>query len=83
MLLPSFDSRGFVVSYKRKHVHKVLVNCLVKLTQEKSVARWTDHPNMTIAVNWEVKKETNQAHLSMNAQRWEIVVDLPQAIYCL
>ena len=24
-----------VVSYKRKYVHKVLVNCLFKLTQEK------------------------------------------------
>ena len=29
----------FVVSYKRKYVHKVLVNHLVKLAQEKSVVR--------------------------------------------
>ena len=34
-LLPSADTR----SYKRKYVHEVLVNCLVKLAQEKSVER--------------------------------------------
>ena len=38
ILLPSTDSR-WVVSYKRKYVHEVLVNCLVKLAQEKSVVR--------------------------------------------
>ena len=38
-------------SYKRKYVHEVLVNCLLKLAQEKSVLRWTDRPAMTIAVN--------------------------------
>ena len=27
ILLPSTDSRRVVVSYKRKYVHKVLVNC--------------------------------------------------------
>ena len=37
ILLPSIDSRRVVVSYKRKYVHKVLVNCLVKLAPEKSV----------------------------------------------
>ena len=35
-LLPSADSRRVVVSYKRKYVHEVLVNCLVKLAQEKT-----------------------------------------------
>ena len=35
ILLPSADSRRVVVSYKRKYVHKVLVNSLVKLAQEK------------------------------------------------
>ena len=39
ILLPSFDSRGVVVSYKRKYLHKVLDNCLVKLAQELSVVR--------------------------------------------
>ena len=57
ILLPSADSRRVVVSYKRKYVHKVLVNRSVKLAQEKSVVRWTDHPNMTIAVDWDVKNQ--------------------------
>ena len=36
ILLPSVESfKKFVVSYKRKYVHKVLVNCLFKLAQEK------------------------------------------------
>ena len=39
ILLPSADSRRVVVSYKRKYVHKVPVNRLVKLAQEKSVFR--------------------------------------------
>ena len=51
ILLPSTDSRKFVVSYKQKYVHEVLANCLVKLSQEKSVVRWTERPNMTIAVD--------------------------------
>ena len=33
--LPLNHSRRIVVSYKRKYVHKVLVNRLFKLTQEK------------------------------------------------
>ena len=34
---PSADSRRvIVVSYKRKYMHKVLVNCLFKLAQGKS-----------------------------------------------
>ena len=39
ILLPSADLRWVVVSYKRKYVHEVLVNCLVMLAQEKSVVR--------------------------------------------
>ena len=39
ILLPSAESfnmfKGAVVSYKRKYVHEVLVNCLFKLAQEK------------------------------------------------
>ena len=58
ILLPSPYSRRVVVSHKRKYVHKVLVNCLVKLAQEKSVVRRNDHPDMTIAVDWEVKNQT-------------------------
>ena len=37
--LPLNHSRKFVVSYKRKYVHKVLVNCLFKLAKEKSEVR--------------------------------------------
>ena len=33
--LPLNHSRRAVVSYKRKYVHEVLVNCLFKLGQEK------------------------------------------------
>ena len=33
--LPLNHSRRVVVSYKRKYVHGVLVNCLFKLAQEK------------------------------------------------
>ena len=33
LLFPSVDSRRAVVSYKRKYVHEVLVNRLVKLRQ--------------------------------------------------
>ena len=35
ILLPSTDSRRVVVSYKKKYVQEVLVNCLAKLAQEK------------------------------------------------
>ena len=41
---PSADSRRVVVSNKRKYVHKVLVNCLVKLAPKKVCL------DMTIAV---------------------------------
>ena len=41
ILLPSADSRRVCVSYKRKYVHEVLVNRLVKLAQEKSVVMTT------------------------------------------
>ena len=57
ILLPSADSRR-VVSFKRKYVHEVKVNRLVKLSQEKKVVRLTDCLDMTIAVNWDVKPHT-------------------------
>ena len=38
-LFSSADSRRVFVSYKRKYVQEVLVNCSVKLFQEKSVVR--------------------------------------------
>ena len=45
-------------SYKRKYVHKVLVNRLVKLVQEKVWLGEMTVPPMTIAVDWDVKKQT-------------------------
>ena len=60
ILLPSTDSRRVFVSYKRKYVHEVLVNRLVKLVQQKSVVRWTDGPDMTIAVDRDIKNQTKQ-----------------------
>ena len=64
-MLPPFSSlpliqEGLFVSYTGKYVHQVLVNCLVKLVQEKSVVRWTDQLDMTIAVDWDVKNQTKQ-----------------------
>ena len=49
---PSADSQRIVVSYKRKYVHEVLVNRLVKLAQEK----------ITMAVDWGVKNQTKQTN---------------------
>ena len=40
-----------------KYVHKVLVNCLVQLAQEKV---WLGDLDMTIAVDWDVKHQTKQ-----------------------
>ena len=54
----SADLKRVVVSYKRKYMDELLVNCLVKLALEKSEARRTDHPNMTKAVDWDVKNQT-------------------------
>ena len=39
-------------------MHKVLVNRLFKLAQEKSVARLTDLPNIAIAVDWDLRQQT-------------------------
>ena len=36
---PSADLRRVVVSYRPTYVHEALVNCLVKIAQEKSVVR--------------------------------------------
>ena len=41
-------------------MHEVLANCLVKLAQEKSVARRTDRPDMTIAIDLDVNDQTKQ-----------------------
>ena len=56
----SADSRKAVVSYWRKYVHEVLVNCLGGLSlPRKSVVRLTDRPNMTLDV-YRGRKATTQ-----------------------
>ena len=67
ILLPSADSRGVVASYKRKYVHDVLVNCLVKLAREKSVVMWIDRPNHNRSY-WLGRKEPNQTKNQKNLQ---------------
>ena len=42
-------------------MHKVLVNRLFKLAQ----VRLTDHPNMTIAVDWDEKQKPNQKKVGL------------------
>ena len=49
-------------------MHKVLVNRLVKLSEEKNVVRRTDSPDMTIAVDWDVKNQTKQTKKAMCIQ---------------
>ena len=60
-LLPSADSRKVIVSYKQKYVNDVLVYGFVMLTREKSVVRLTDHPDMTIAVDWDIKHKNRDS----------------------
>ena len=52
-------------------MHEVLVNHLVKLAKEKSVVRRSDHHDMTISVDWDVKNQTKQkTKISLN---WSIM----------
>ena len=55
ILLPSADSKRFDVSNIRKYVHEVLAS---QACPGKSVGRRIDHPDMTIAVDWDVKHQT-------------------------
>ena len=43
-------------------MHEVLLNRLVKLAKEKSVAMCTGRPNVTIAVDWDVKYQTKYTY---------------------
>ena len=60
--LPLNHSIRVVVSNKRKYGHKVLVNRLFELAQEKSVVRWIDHPTLTIAVDWDINATNKQTN---------------------
>ena len=71
LLLPLIHSRRVVVSYKRKHVHEILVNRLFKPAQEKvwlgelTVSQWP------LLLTWDVKqqkqtnKQTNKCFVSV------------------
>ena len=57
---PVADSRGTVVSYRRKYEHEVLANRFGGLSlPRKSVVRLTDRPDMTIDV-YRGRKTTTQ-----------------------
>ena len=51
------------------YAHKLLVKRLVKHAQEKSVVRWTDLPDMTIAVDWDIKHQRKQTKSLFHNQR--------------
>ena len=55
-------------------MHEVLVNRLVKLAQEKSVVRSTERPDMTIAVDWDVKNQTNQPTITLEVLHFNTVL---------
>ena len=58
---PSADSRGTVVNYWRKYVHKVLVNRLECLSlPRKSLVKLTDRLDMTLDVYRRRKTTTQQ-----------------------
>ena len=61
ILLPSAESfmKG-CCQLQAKVCARLLVNCLFKLAQEKSVVRWTDRPAMTIAVDMGRKATKNK-----------------------
>ena len=61
ILLPSADSRRVVVSYKRSMCMNYLLTTLSSLPRKKSVVSWTDHPDMTKAVDSDQgRKKSNQ-----------------------
>ena len=57
--LPSADSSRAVVIYWRNDMHFVLANRLGILPRN-SVVRLTDHLDMTIVVDWDVKPQIKQ-----------------------
>ena len=61
--LRSFSSLPLIQEGLLSVTHKVLINCLIKLAQEKNVVRLTDHLDMTIAVDWGVKPQTKPKNI--------------------
>ena len=54
--------KGCCLSYKRKYVQEVLVNCLFKLAPGKSVVTWTDRPvpPWPYLLTWDIKQKNKQ-----------------------
>ena len=76
ILLPSAESfmKG-CCQLQAKVYARLLVNCLFKLAQEKSVVRRTDRPAMTIDLGRKATKQTNKQN------RGEIWQEVKMAIY--
>ena len=73
ILLPSAESftKG-CCQLQAKVCARLLVNCLFKLAEEKSLVRWTDRPVMTIAVDLGRKatKQTNKQTNTVIIGNW-------------
>ena len=76
---PLIHSRRVTVSYNQKYVHEVLVNHLFLLAQEKSVVRWIDCPDMTLAVYWDIKQQTSKT-MEQSVVRWTDCPDMTKAV---
>ena len=76
ILLPSAESfmKG-CCQLQAKVCARLLVNCLFKLAEEKSVVRWTDRPAMTIAVDMGRKatKTNKQTKSASRRFSWNIM----------
>ena len=59
ILLPSADSRRELVSYKRKYNYAQSPACPGKKCGKVNIY----HPNMIIAIDWDVKHQTKQKHV--------------------
>ena len=55
--LPLNHSRRILVSYKRKYVHEVLVNCLFKLAHEKV---WLGELTIAVDLGRKATKQVNK-----------------------
>ena len=80
ILLPSAESfmKG-CCQLQAKVCARLLVNCLFKLVQEKSVVRWTDRPAMTIAVDMgrkatKTNKQTKCAWYPLTQCPWHAIM---------
>ena len=65
--LPTPDSSRAAVSYWRKDVHQLLINCLGLSLRSKSLVRLTDRLDMTIVVDWDVKWQNKQTNPHKNS----------------